>query len=229
MNPRVGGREAVEKALSARLGGPVRWVWTQNRRVYASVRRSAGEVTVRLHRSFRRAPPEVWEGLGRFLLDGDRTRLGPALEHFRRHRGEPRPKRVVVRPRGRAHDLAEILEELLRLPEFGGLPPVAVSWGRRRSPGRRVVRVGSYSPGPPAVIRVHPVLDRPGVPRAAVASVVHHELVHHLLHVRHGPAEGRRHGARFRAWEKTFPDHAEARAWFDREFPNLIAARQLGG
>jgi hypothetical protein len=70
----------------------------------------------------------------------------------------------------------------------------------------------------PAIIRVHPVLDEPRVPAVVVASVVHHELVHHLLTCRHGVEAGRRHGTAFRHYDALFVGRKAADRWLRDEF-----------
>ncbi len=215
-----GRAEDARRRLAARLGGAVALVWTRNRSVYLSVRPGPGGWVLRLHEGFRSAPPEVWGAVGEFLATGRRGALGPARDHFDRCR--PPERRPDLEPRGRAHHLATLLEEVRALGPFGDLPPVALGWGRRVRPGRRHLRLGSYRPGVPGVIRVHPVLDHPAVPAGVVAQVVHHELVHHYLHWTAGAAAGRSHGRRFRELESAYPGLAEAQKWQARELGRLV-------
>ncbi len=218
----------VLRSLRDRLGAPVGWVWTENRAVYLSLRPGAGSWTLRVHRSFRDAPAPVWAAVERFLRTGDRRCLGPARAHFEagRAQGEGAPRRASLRPRGRVHHLGEILAEVTAHRHFRGLPPVPITWGRRARPGLRHVRLGSYrqgSPGAPPLIRVHPVLDDPRVPRYVVAQVVHHELAHHCLTQARGERQGRAHGPAFRELAGAFPDHARAQAWQDRHLAELLS------
>ncbi|MBI5014549.1 MAG: hypothetical protein HZB55_03545 [Deltaproteobacteria bacterium] len=222
------------QALEAALGRPIEVRWTDNRTVYLSVRPAKGVGWVlRLHRAFQGAPGRVWRSIQAFLRTGRRASLGPARAHFESWRAGAPPagavaRRARLRPSGRAYDLEALAVPLLGLPHLGSLPPVGLSWGIRRSPGRRSVRLGSYRPlGPsgPALIRVHPVLDAAHVPAVAVASVLHHELVHHCLMTRAGPAEGLRHGREFRRLEALFPAREDALAWEREELPRLLARR----
>ena len=58
---------------------------------------------------------------------------------------------------------------------------VPITWGRGVGRARRGgLTFGSYDPVL-ALIRIHPVLDRPGVPRFFLESVVHHEMLHHHM------------------------------------------------
>lgn len=223
------------KALEAALGRRVQLVWTENRSVYLSVRPAgAGRCVLRLHRVFQEASEGVWRSIHAFLGTGRRASLGPARAHFEAWRAaaSPRssagPRCVPLRPIGRVHHLGELVEPLLALPHLGSLPPVGLSWGVRRAPGRRCVRLGSYrgaGPPGPALIRVHPVLDAPAVPGFAVRFVLHHELVHHCLMTRLGPSEGRKHGREFRRLEALFPGRDEALSWEREGLPELLASK----
>jgi hypothetical protein len=218
--------DAIVRALSQRLAAPVRLAWTENRAVYLSLRAAGGAWTLRLHECFRGAPGPVWEAVERYLRTGQRRWLGPATGYFAEcKRAGPvvrRPQRVC--PEGRVHHLGEILAEVQEQTLFQGLPPVAITWGRRIRPGRRHVRLGSYRAGAPPLIRVHPVLDDRRVPCFVVAQVVHHELVHHCLGYRCGVAEGRSHGRAFRELEAAYPQGLQALAWQERCLPKLCSA-----
>lgn len=214
------------RSLEARLGRPVRPIWTQNRAVYLSLRPRGGHWILRVHEAFREAPDEVWASVEGFLQSGDRRGLESARSYFRAHRRLALPNRPspVLRAQGRVHDLCRILSKTRSQGIFGNLPPVCVSWGNRRRPGRVQVTLGSYREGNPATIRVNPVLDDHRVPEFVVAQVIHHELSHHFLTHAAGVQEGRRHGPRFRDLEAMFPDWDRARVWQERSLPRLLAA-----
>jgi len=217
------------RSLRDRLGAPVGLVWTENRAVYLSLRPRGGAWTLRVHRSFQGAPAPVWAAVERFLRTGDRRCLEPARAHFEAHRGPAahRERRVRLWSRGRVHHLGEILAEVAAHGLFSDLPPVPITWGRRARPGRVHVRLGSYRGAPP-LIRVHPLLDDPRVPRYVVAQVVHHELAHHCLTHARGDRRGRAHGPEFRELEGAFPDHARAQAWQHRHLPDLLGGGGTG-
>ena len=211
-------------ALERALGRQVQILWTENRRVYLSFRPPlppAAAWTLRLHRSFQDAPEPVWASLCGFLETGRRSRLKAAAAHFAgQPRGQGVQRSLVLRHRGRQHDLGDVLREVGSSSPFAGLPAPAVTWGPRKAAGQRCVRLGSYRPAEgcrPAVLRVHPVLDEPRVPAVVVASVVHHELVHHVLTCRHGAEAGRRHGAAFRHYDALFAGHRAADRWLREE------------
>ena len=78
-----------------------------------------------------------------------------------------------------------------------------------------------------ALIRIHPVLDRPTVPRFFLESVVHHEMLHHQL----GGVSDRAgrtvyHTRAFREAEARFPHHRAALAWEKEHLPELLRASQ---
>jgi len=224
----MGNPETLLQALRERLAAPVRLFWTANRTVYLSLRPAGVTWTLRLHECFREAPAPVWAAVESFLSTGNRRWLEPARAHFsmRAASAPARSRPPRTRVRGRTHHLGEIVEEVRSQGIFAGLPPVAITWGRRVRPGRRHLRLGSYRAGPPAVIRVHPVLDDRRVPRYVVAQVVHHELVHHCLGHRFGAAQGRTHGRAFQELDAVYADGARAQAWQERHLGGLLAARR---
>ncbi len=124
---------------------------------------------------------------------------------------------------GRYHDLDAILQEL-RDEYFPTCEPVTIGWGRwsGRAP-RRSMRFGAYFPET-GHIRIHPALDQAFVPRAFVAFIVYHELLHHVI-----PAvqvKGRRyvHTKAFRQRERAFPLYAEVVVWRQRHLRRLLAS-----
>lgn len=228
----MANQENLFRRFEAAFGRPLNVVWTDNHSVYLSLRPpTSGAIwTLRLHRSFGAAPDAVLAALRDFLQTRQRHHLGPAREFFVANR----PKRAsadrapILRPTGRHHHVGRILARVCGIPLFERLPPVAVTWGLNRKPGRRCVRLGTYRqaeptrPEMPAVIRVHRVLDSSKVPEVVVASVLHHEMVHHLLTIRRGPDAGRRHGPEFRRFEELFPGCEASERWIERELPRLL-------
>ena len=217
--------ERVIRRLETRLGCEVRVLWTENRCAFLSLRPRGAHWVLRLDRSFRAAPEAVWEALGAFLATGQRRHLALPRSHFERNRRAlPAGRRAIrVEPEGRVYHLGEILEEVAIRSPFPAVPPVAISWGRRVRPGRRRLLLGSYQPGERPLIRVHPLLDDPRVPRFAVGQVVHHEFAHHVLTMTGGLAEGRSHGPRFRELEALFPEHNRAAEWTELGLPGLFS------
>jgi hypothetical protein len=227
---RPGVSERVIQPLERRFGCEVRILWTENRCAFLSLRPRGDHWVLRLDRSFQAAPEPVWEAIGAFLVTGRRGHLGPARAHFQRNRRAlPAGRRAPrVEPQGRVYHLGDILDEVVAQSPFSAVPPVAISWGRRVRPGRRRLQLGSYQPGEPPLIRLHPVLDDARVPRFAVGQVVHHELVHHVLTVTGGLAQGRSHGPRFQELEALFPEHRRAAEWTELGLPGLFSRPRRG-
>jgi predicted metal-dependent hydrolase len=143
---------------------------------------------------------------------------------LRRRSVEPK-----VEPRGRSCDLAAVAAEINRR-WFGGELTAAITWGRRRPrrrrrrrPRRISMQLGSYHQQQD-LVRIHPALDQPWVPRYVIESVIYHELLHAAL----PPVEkgGRRcvHTAEFKRRERLFPRLDEAQAWIRENLGKLIAA-----
>jgi hypothetical protein len=220
---------ALEAALGGAAGKPLRLVLTDNRSVLLSFRREGRFVQLRLHRMFLHAPESVVSALGRNLRRRGRAADGEVRRFMNAnlHRVRRTPRRMPrVLTAGRAHDLSMIYGDLNRR-FFGGRLSVPITWGRGVGRARRGgLTFGSYDPIL-ALIRIHPVLDRPDVPRYFVESVVYHEMLHHHLG---GVADraGRTvyHTRAFREAEARFPRHQEALAWEKHNLPQLLSASQ---
>jgi hypothetical protein len=220
---------ALETALAREAGRPLSVVLTDNRSVLLSVRRMAGGPLVRLHRMFLHAPAAVVAALARNI-----RRRGPAADgevrrfmnqNLHRVRRSPREMPALV-TRGRVYDLDSVYADI-NGRFFGGRLSVPITWGRGVGRARRGgLTFGSYDPVL-ALIRIHPVLDRPGVPRYFLESVVHHEMLHHHM----GGVSDRAgrtvyHTRAFREAEARFPRHQEALAWEKANLPELLRASQ---
>jgi len=220
---------ALEQALARDAGREVQVVLTDNRSVLLSVRRASGGPLVRLHHMFLHAPTAVIAALARNI-----RRRGPAAcgevrrfmnQNLHRVRRTPKEMPPVV-TRGRVYDLESVYADL-NLRFFGGRILVPITWGRGVGRARRGgLTFGSYDPVL-ALIRIHPVLDRPAVPRYFLESVVHHEMLHHQM----GGVSDRAgrtvyHTRAFREAEARFPRHQEALAWEKQNLPDLLRASQ---
>jgi hypothetical protein len=218
---------ALEAALAREAGREVQVVLTDNRSVLLSVRRMAGGPLVRLHRMFLHAPAAVVAALARNI-----RRRGPAAcgevrrfmnQNLHRVRRTPREMPPLV-TRGRVYDLGSVFGDINQR-FFDGRMSVPITWGRGVGRARRGgLTFGSYDPVL-ALIRIHPVLDRPVVPRYFLESVVHHEMLHHQM----GGVSDRAgrtvyHTRAFREAEARFPKHREALAWEKQNLPELLRA-----
>lgn len=210
---------------------------TDNRRTILTVRPAPAadrsRLELRIHHSFVEAPEEVLRAVADFVgsrkgSERAREALNLIREHFSRHKSA-RVRKSVLRSQGCALDLRELVDDLNRR-YFEGRLAVDVTWGRAASGACRrgrssSLQLGSYS-YEDNLIRIHRVLDDPGVPRYVVEAVVHHELLHADM-----PPEihnGRRffHTPEFRQRERQFRMLGRANAWIQEHLPELLRARR---
>lgn len=115
------------------------------------------------------------------------------------------------------HDLDGLLDEIRR-EYFPDAARPAIRWGKKITrKRRRSIRLGSYF-RPSALIRIHPLLDSPDVPHFFIQSIIHHELLHHVL--------GAAHDRRFQRHERRFRFHREAREWLRSNLSMLLGLRE---
>jgi hypothetical protein len=127
------------------------------------------------------------------------------------------PKSVVVARSEGFHDLEAIAAEVRTL-YFSGERSLPVQWGRNpaRRRNRTSIRLGSYD-HQSRLIRIHPSLNTALVPEWFIASIIHHEYLHHVL--------GPRHNSRFHKHERMFREYRQARQWLRRNLPFLLDRR----
>jgi hypothetical protein len=133
---------------------------------------------------------------------------------------------------GVAVNLREIADDLNQR-YFAGRLTAGITWGRGSGPShpcRRRTRTSSLQLGSYSyednLIRLHRVLDQPGIPRYVLEAVVHHELLHADMPpvVRYG----RRyfHTAEFRSRERSYRHLDKADRWIQEHLPELLRARR---
>jgi len=217
----------LERRLSSGLQQPVQLTITDNRRTMISARPHRDGMLVRLHRMFLHAGDEVVDALERYLGGRCTRRAAGRIDafiaaniHQIRAGQRPLPK---LRPRGIAHDLREIADDL-NASCFGGEADVHVTWGRwshRTRRRRRSIRLGLYVPED-RLVRVHPVLDQSWVPAYVVRFVVFHEMLHHVVPPPKRNGRHAYHCERFRARERAHPDYHSAVRWEADNLPRLL-------
>jgi hypothetical protein len=218
---------SLEAVLTRYAERPLRLVLTDNRSVLLSFKREASGLELRLHRMFLHAPDSVVVSLARNIRRRGRAAGGEVRRfmnaNMHRVRRSPRVMPALVTS-GRVYNLAAVYADI-NGRFFGGRLKVPITWGRGVGRARRGgLTFGSYDPVL-ALIRIHPVLDRPGVPRFFLESVVHHEMLHHQM----GGVPDRAgrtvyHTRAFREAEARFPRHHEALAWEKENLPELLRA-----
>jgi hypothetical protein len=238
-------RLALQRALNRLMGGRLKsLVLTENRRTILSVKpgrpNDRTQLAVRIHQCFLDAPPETLEAVAIFLTsrrgtDPAREALQIIRQHFSETTGNqkvPRPRRPALRHEGVAVDLRQIAADL-NTRYFDGRLSVKITWGRghgttqpcRRRTRTSSLQLGSYS-YEDNLIRLHGVLDQPGVPRYVIEAVVFHELLHaDMPPVVH---KGRRyfHTPEFRRRERQYRHLDKANGWIQEHLPELLRTRQ---
>ena len=139
-------------------------------------------------------------------------------------------KRLRMEPVGQHHDLGRIFERLNeRYFQQSDQRGHHLRPGARVKGPRKSIKMGSYS-ADSKVIRIHPALDQPEVPRYFVEWIVFHEMLHHVYRARRGD-DGRRcvHPPEFMEHERRFHDFTRAQAWEDENLDLLLRARVLSG
>ena len=211
--------------LATRLGQAIRLVVTDNRSTMLSARPKDGRLEVRLHHMFLTADENILQAVADYLSDSC-ARAGATIDRFieanRSRFIASGPPQSELPTQGTHHDLVSIVEDLARR-HFGGRADVRITWGKQVRPKRRQrsLQLGTYLPEE-RLIRIHPVLDQPWVPRFFVEAVVFHEMLHHAM-----PAvvkDGRRHyhTSAFRKRERSFEYHAAAEQWQEENLWRLL-------
>lgn len=189
-----GARQALERKLKAACPGrPVVLSITDNRHSIISHSLRQGVLIARLHHMFLDAPPRVVNALVRYLARGERQAslvVGQYIEANGARLARRRPRAIPLSAKGKHHDLLAIFQDI-NDKYFDGDCHALITWGRRtarkRGATRRAIKLGSYS-SLERLIRIHPSLDRAWVPRYFVASVVYHEMLHHMIPAARGSA-----------------------------------------
>lgn len=221
----------LERRLSARLKGKAVVEIHDNTHTMVTFHKRGGVWRVRLHHMFLAASDEVLAGLAAFIRTGDPV-SSALLDRYidrnkvfiRRQSPAQLRKRLRIDPVGEHHDLEKIFRALNRRYFRGQEVTAAITYGpapRVRRP-RRSIKMGSYS-ADSQVIRIHPALDHPEVPRYFVEWIVFHEMLHHIYKARRRE-DGKRclHPPEFMEHERTFHDYRRAQAWESENLELLL-------
>lgn len=222
--------------LSGELGRSVCVSFGRARRSVLVAREQGRVLSVRMNACFAEAPPEIRAATAAWLRSGKRAkRACRVLDEWiavvsERLAREPRAL-PAARPRGAVHDLCEIAAGLFAGDFAGerfplGAPP-ALTWGRRGRAGRQL-QLGSFDPET-NLVRLHPVLDQPAVPRSFVRYVLFHELLHATMPTPR-PEDGRaiHHSPTFRRRERAYPGYDEALRWQAANLRALLRSSRTG-
>ncbi len=195
--------------------------------------RLKGGWVVRLHKVFEQAPPEIRKDLASWIRVGRRApracrELGSWIELALGELPKRAPRRVHLQPIGKTHDLRTIAAGLWDTEfrgEFGDeCKAPGLTWGKRaKSRSRGSIQLGSYN-STQNLVRIHPVLDQPAVPRWVIRYVLFHELLHAAIPSERSRAGGNilHHGPRFRRREEVYVDYKRALEWEAQHLPKLL-------
>jgi hypothetical protein len=231
-----GARQLLERRLSVAACRPVMLGVTDNCRSMIAFGERDGILRARLHHMFLDAPRTVQGALVRYIAKGDRAASLLVGSYIEKNSHRIRAARPFLRPlctQGQHHDLLTIFSAL-NDKYFGGTVDALVTWGRvgRRTVDKhgklvvtpRTVKLGSYS-ATERLIRIHPILDKPWVPRYFVSFILYHEMLHHVIPP---VVDGKRrllHPVHFVEREQLFRDYERALAWERAHIHRVLRAR----
>lgn len=223
-------RRVLERRLRTAMRAHVVVELHDNTHTMLTYQRHRGAWRLRLHHMFVAAPESVVEALAAYIRSGDPEASAEIDRYIERNRifirrippAELR-RRLRIEPVGEHHDLREIFEDLNRR-YFRRRINATITYGpspRVRGP-RKSIKMGSYS-ADSKVIRIHPALDQPRVPRYFVEWIVFHEMLHHIYKARRG-TDGRRcvHTPEFLEHERRFYAFDRAQRWEDENLDLLL-------
>lgn len=192
---------------------------TDNATSMLSVRKKAESITVRLHKMFLHAGPEVCLEVADFIKKGrsERRNIRSFINQNRHLLKQKSPVKLTPRVAGEFFCLQSVYDSL-NSEYFDGAVCAAITW--RKSISKKWVRMrtmGSYNAGT-GTIRINPLLDKKTVPAYFLEFVVYHEMLHAYLGIK--TRNGRRsiHSREFRLQEKKFRHYAKAMEWEAQRF-----------
>ncbi len=222
-----GARQSLERKLRVAFPGPVILSITDNRHSIITHRVQKGILHARVHHMFLDAPAPVVDALVRYITRGDRdasATLGDYIDAngFRLAR---RKRNAPLVSKGKHHDLLELFNTINER-YFDGNINALITWGKRSTTAvkgkpRKTIKLGSYSAFD-RLIRLHPALDQKWVPRYFVASIVYHEMLHHVIPGSRGLGRVNLHPPEFKEREKQFRYFERALQWEKRHVARLL-------
>jgi hypothetical protein len=222
-----GARQALERRLSIVGRQPILVSITDNRHSMIHATRKGGLLRARLHHMFLDAPISVIDSLARFLLFRDRDAsqiVGRYIDlNTQRIRSLEPHRRSTKHNQGDHHDLDELFAEVNH-QYFDGMVDARICWGnegRSRNKKRSTIKLGSYS-AQEQLVRIHPRLDQPFVPRYFISFVIFHEMLHHVMPATRVAGRRMLHPAEFRIRERKFRHYDKAIAWENANLDRLL-------
>jgi hypothetical protein len=224
-----GARQALERRLAKGHASPLALSVTDNHRRMISLSHEEGFVRARIHHMFLDAPSLVQEALASYLCDRNRESSAVVSRFIDENAFRIRAAQEVQAPlvtQGTHHDLLSIFQSV-NDKYFAGAVDALVTWGKKTRPKaerRATIKLGSYS-AVERLIRVHPVLDKPWIPRYFASYIMYHEMLHHVVPASQGNGRRMLHPPSFLARERLFRDYERALAWERSHLSRLLRAR----
>jgi hypothetical protein len=135
----------------------------------------------------------------------------------------PMQRHLNLRHEGRYFDLRQIFDRVNQRHFRGRLRGYRVVWGRRRRERPKEYFIFGSIQEEDRVIRIHPLLDQPFVPRWFLEYVLYHEMLHSVVPEETDAAGRRRiHTEEFYRREKAFPRYRRARRWEEQNLARFL-------
>jgi hypothetical protein len=169
----------------------------------------------------------VWRSVATFCRHPDGDRREVINRFIAEHQAQidraniARTRLLVLETEGRHWNLAALMDDLNRR-HFKRQCDARITWGKSNHQRKRSgLQLGSYDPET-NLIRIHPALDVPWVPRYVMESLLYHEMLHWLFRPRQAGARRVVHGKAFRAAEVAHPYFDRAQKWVQTNLDRLL-------
>lgn len=187
---------------------------------------------ISLHRMFLEADAEVLSHLAVFVYRPTPEARRVIRTFINQHRhlivqsaSAAPPRRIRGTDRGHRFCLAQ-RAAALNARYFDGRLRFRIIWGKAPAPrhGQRNVTLGTWNDRQ-QIIRIHPMLDLPGVPSYFIDYVIYHEMTHIAVpSTANGAGRLVHHSEEFYRVERRYDQYEAAQVWEARWLHHLIAA-----
>lgn len=230
-----GLRQILERRLSHAHEGPAVLSITDNQGSVLIQKVSKKVLYVRLHFMFLGADPKVLTALVNCIVHScpESNRIVDEFieQNFPKYF---KKRRHGLTTEGKHHDLRKIFDEINE-EYFDGTCTARITWGTKSTCPiklpRKSLRLGHYT-YLEKLVSIHPLLDRPWVPKYFVAAVVYHEMLHHMMPGSRSDSskslKAQRvlyHPPEFLEREKLFRHFNKAAAWEQKHVHRLLRAK----
>jgi hypothetical protein len=207
-------KEVLQNFFEKVIGKSLNLTITDNSSTMISYKKKGTRVSLRIHKMFQHAEPDVLYEVAQFVMDKKKTTplIKKFIDNNKDKIKESTPQKVTIISKGRYYDLQKIFDSLNK-QYFNSRITTSVTWGkRRRCSGTQKVTLGSYNRDK-NMIRINPILDKIIIPAYFVEFIVYHEMLHADIGI--GERKGRRviHSPEFKQRERLFTYYYEAVAW----------------